>query len=303
MNENKIADIIKKTCQKLDLNLKGQTVLTEAANYCYAATACIPAYAGAEVYAYAEDNKYSSKKEAINDVEKLAEELGVEKKITFIDDIYKKLGKADIITNSYSLRPLNEKKLSRLKPGAKVLLMYEKWEKRDEDIDYEFCKENNIIVIPTDEHYGEINVFDYVGLITVKFLLENNYSILRDTITIIGSDNFGETVVKYLKNNGAHIKQVRNSNDYEMFKDSGLFIYCDYFNEIDISWEKVKKINPNGNLFPLLGMKNYSDLMKNNILIINNIMPDYQKMACTFDYLGCKPVVEIISLSFKGATQ
>lgn len=300
MNKPKlIAKHVKDTVNILNLKLENTVVLTEATNGYWAATACVPAYAGAKVYAYAEDNKFSTKEEKIKDVKELAEELGVTRKISFIKNLSEYLTKVDIVTNSYSLRPLNKEKLSKLKPGAKVLLMYEEWEKREKDVDYKYCKKNNISVIPTNESRDDFNIFQYVGWIAIKTLLENNINVVRNRIAVIGEDKFAEETVKILKRNNAEVLQIKNKINYENLSGVDTIIFCDYENNININWKKLNSISENYiNLIQLVGVKKPPLDFKNIKLIPDKKIP-LKNMPYTFEYLGPQPVIEIITASYK----
>jgi len=136
--KNKIDDAV----NRLNLDLSGKVVLTEAATGAYIVTPVIAALAGAEVYAFTKDTRYGT----VADVRKQTNELVdlfSDKKlnVTIIDKLTPEIiAKADIITNSGHLRPLNNEKLQHSKKGVVIPLMYEAWEWRDADLDIEFCK-------------------------------------------------------------------------------------------------------------------------------------------------------------------
>jgi hypothetical protein len=77
-----------KRVKALDLNLKGKTVLTEAASGPYVVTPVLAALAGAKVFAYSKTTRYGTIEEIFANTRKLMEEYkGGTLDITFIDTI------------------------------------------------------------------------------------------------------------------------------------------------------------------------------------------------------------------------
>src|SRR5258706_12539264 len=105
-------------------------------------TPILAALAGAEVYAFTRDTKYGSIGEVRNQANALLDVFDDKTlKISIIDILTPEIiSKADIITNSGHLRPLNSEKLQFAKKEVVIPLMYEAWERRDADIDLEYCK-------------------------------------------------------------------------------------------------------------------------------------------------------------------
>src|SRR5688572_485254 len=111
--KNKIEDAV----SRLNLDLEGKVVLTEAATGAYIVTPVIAALAGAEVYAFTKDTRYRSVEEVKKQTHALAAMFGDrDLNLTIIDKLTPEIiGKADIITNSGHLRPLNSEKLQHAK--------------------------------------------------------------------------------------------------------------------------------------------------------------------------------------------
>ena len=131
------------------------------------------------------------------DVIKLAQAMSFQQRNLIITDreevLTDYLRKADIVTNSGHMRPLDKKKLMNLKQNTVIPLMYESWEFRKTDIDLAYCKEKSILVAGTNERHPDINIFNYLGPLIAKVLLnssmeiiENKYLIVCDNSCFIG---------------------------------------------------------------------------------------------------------------------
>ena len=95
--KNKIEDAI----DRLELDLSGKVVLTEAATGAYIVTPVIAALAGAEVYAFTKDTRYGTVADVTKQTNELVD-LFINKKpsLTIIDKLTPEIiGKAYIITN------------------------------------------------------------------------------------------------------------------------------------------------------------------------------------------------------------
>ena len=99
----------------LGLDLRGRTVLTEAATGPYVVTALLAALAGAEVYAYAADNRYASAAEAIAEVAACLDDPALahlQSSVHLVQSVDPEVvRRANVITNSGNLRPLDRAKL------------------------------------------------------------------------------------------------------------------------------------------------------------------------------------------------
>ncbi|PCJ81812.1 MAG: hypothetical protein COA57_13905 [Flavobacteriales bacterium] len=190
--------VLKNTIDSLQLDLTGKTVLTEAATGPYAVTAIIAALAGAEVHAFAKDSKYGTVKQAFEEVEHLTKIVGATH-IHFIDEITPEiLKKADVITNSGHLRPLNEKKLQYIRQNAVISLMYEAWELRESDVDIHYCKKKGIKVAATNERHPQIALFDYLGEMALKLITKAGLDAESSKLILVCNNDFGPYIAKTL---------------------------------------------------------------------------------------------------------
>jgi hypothetical protein len=194
--KNKIEDAL----SRLNLDLKGKVVLTEAATGAYIVTPVIAALAGAEVYAFTKDTRYGT----VADVRKQTNELlgqfnNKNLKLEIIDKLTPEIiAKADIITNSGHLRPLNSEKLQYAKPGVVIPLMYEAWEWRDADLDINFCKQKGIVVGATNERHPDVDVFNYLGDMALKMIFDAGLNPYKNSFILLCNNDFGPFIAKVL---------------------------------------------------------------------------------------------------------
>ena len=137
----KLKEKLQHIIQDLNIQLKNECVLAEAASGAYACTPILAVLAGAEVHAFARDSKYGSVNDCINEVQSLAEQCGVSDRIHFHTE-KKEMPwqRATVVTNSGALRPLDSAILERVSASCRIPLMFESWEFRSQDLDLDFCK-------------------------------------------------------------------------------------------------------------------------------------------------------------------
>ncbi len=95
--------------------------------------------------------------------------------------------------------------------------MYEAWEYREGDLDLEFCKQNNIKVVTTNERHPNIDVFNYLGELAVKQIHDAGKCLYKNKFIIISNNDFGyhiaNTLVKLCDKVGV-IDVEENRNKY-----------------------------------------------------------------------------------------
>lgn len=194
--KNKLTEAI----ERLQLNLSGKVVLTEAATGAYMVTPVLAALAGATVYAYTRDTRYGSVAEVKKQTNQLlAAFTDKNLTITIIDSISPEvLSMADVITNSGHLRPLNSEKLKHAKKTAVIPLMYEAWEWRDADLDIDYCKKNGIQVGATNERHPAIDVFNYLGDMALKMIFDAGLCPYKNNFVLVCNNDFGPFIAKVL---------------------------------------------------------------------------------------------------------
>lgn len=214
--KHKIEDAV----NRLKLDLSGKVVLTEAATGAYIVTPVIAALAGAEVYAYTKNTRYGSVADVTKQTDELLAQFGKKNlRVNIIDRLTPEIiGKADLITNSGHLRPLDNEKLRHVKKNAVIALMYEAWEWRDADLDIGFCKKKEITVGATNERHPEIDVFNYLGDMAVKMIFDAGLCPYKNLFVLICNNDFGPFIAKVLRRISAGVAvcdKKENKKNYE----------------------------------------------------------------------------------------
>ena len=196
--------------QRCELDLHGSVVLTEAAIGPYVVTPIIAAMAGAErVYAVTRTSRYGSVAEVIAETQEVARRAGVQERVTIaIEKTQDIVARADIVTNSGHLRPIDHTVVSQLKPTAVVPLMYESWECRSADVDVTACREKGISVAGTNERHRAVDVFSYLGIMAVKLLLDAGVAVYRSRVLLLCDNPFSPFIENGLSAAGAVVNRV-----------------------------------------------------------------------------------------------
>ncbi|MEO5563747.1 MAG: hypothetical protein ABIR18_09940 [Chitinophagaceae bacterium] len=195
-----LIDKLVKRVKALNLDLKGKTVLTEAASGAYVVTPVLAALAGAKVYAFSKTTRYGTVEEVFANTKKLVESYtGKPLDITFVNTITKEIiEQADIITNSGHLRPLNEEKLQYAKDNVVIPLMYEAWEWRDADMDIKYIRQRGFKLGATNERHPEVDVFNYLGDMAVKQIFDAGLCPYKNRFILLCNNDFGPYMAKVI---------------------------------------------------------------------------------------------------------
>lgn len=304
-----IKDILKDAIFRLDLNMNGTVVLTEAATGHFFVTPILAAISGAKVIAVAKDSKFGMADDAINWVKKHAQIFGVEKEISYIKSLSpEEINKADIITNLGFLRPLDKSFLSNIKKTAVISLFCETWEVRKEDVDLDFCYSQKIPIMGTNEDAKIINVFSNVGPLILKMIEQTDFEIHQKNILIISADKFGKVISETLNNKNVFTKLLnpRISNSYNINLDKlNAIIIADYSFEDEIlgkngiisisNLKKFKEIQ----IIHLAGKVDAQFLKEQRIKCYPDKNGQPFKMSKNFSFLGIKPVVDLHAAGLK----
>jgi hypothetical protein len=270
----------------------------------------IAALTGAkEVIVCVKDTKYGKADGIIKSCKLLIKSMSINTTITFrkneveIQD----LKRADVVTNSGMLRPLNREKIRYMKSSAIIPLMYEKWELRTSDIDIAAANEFGIKVAGTSETANQCKVFQYVGPLTLKLCLEAGYEVLDNKIVLWSSDAFGDEIENYFSNCGANVIRPRTISDlYEQCRSgTEILILADYHETRDlndfsyIDFKYINELNPLLGLIHLFGDINF-DLFSQIFPIVYPKKDGYAStMSQTLAYVGPTPFVKLMAAGFK----
>jgi hypothetical protein len=177
----------------LALDLRGLTVLTEAATGPYVVTPLLAALAGARVIAFTKDSVHGSAEAAIAQTRHLGQCVSATPlDIDFLRELTPEVvGEADVITNSGHLRPLNEQLLRHAKSSVVVPLMYEAWEWRAEDVDLEYAKARGIRIVATNERHPQVDVFGYLGDMALRQIFDAGTCPHNNRFILLTNNDFG----------------------------------------------------------------------------------------------------------------
>jgi len=300
----RIQRIIIETIERLELNLEGLTVYTEAASGHYIYTPIIGALAGAKVFAFTKDSVYGYAAVNKQKLVELSKQFDV---FNRIEIVFEKKGmqihQADIVTNSGLLRPINQQFIELMKPGSVIALMYEAWERRESDIEIDVCRKKGIKVVGVNEDHSLVDVFRYVGILAVKLLLESEIEVYKCNIGILSSDKFGKAIGKYLERCGAQVKKS-NSLSELLIDQLDAVIYSSYNRNIKFDSASLRFMRDNGiRIIQFLGIPapDYQSIKRFGIDISPDKPVPSNAMSFTFSSLGPKPVIELHAAGLKAA--
>jgi hypothetical protein len=197
--------------ERCRLDLTERVVLTEAASGAYVVTPIIAGMAGAErVYAVTRETRHGSVRQVIDQTLELARFVGVEKQIEITTrKSAEMVGRADIITNSGHVRPIDAEMIAVMKATAVVPLMYESWELRQSDVDVAACHRRRIAVGGTNEQHPAVGVFDYLGVMAIKLLADASIAVHGSRVLLVCDNAFDSYIERDLVAVGARVTTTR----------------------------------------------------------------------------------------------
>lgn len=190
------------------LDLQGATVLTEAASGPYVVTPVLAALAGASVVAVGRSSDYGTYSDIRAATVALAAAAGVAHRVLVLDAKRDEdLARADIVTNSGHLRPLDEVSISRMQRSAVISLMYEAWElaSRPSDVAVAAARRRGIAVAGTNERHPAVDVFSYLGPMAVKALFDAGVAVYRSSVVLLCDNDFSPFLEHGLTAAGASV--------------------------------------------------------------------------------------------------
>jgi hypothetical protein len=195
-----LIDKLVRQVRALELDLKGKTVLTEAASGAYVVTPLLAAIAGAEVFAFSKTTRYGKLEDIFLNTRTLADSFKEFRlDIHLIDQLNPEIiSQADIITNSGHLRPLGENLLRHAKDGVVIPLMYEAWEWRDADMDIAYIRKRGIKIGATNERHPNVDVFNYLGDMALKQIFDSGICPYKNKFILLCNNDFGPFIAKVI---------------------------------------------------------------------------------------------------------
>lgn len=289
---------------RLELDLSGLTVLTEAASGPFVCTPLMAARAGAEVIAITRDSRYGTFDEVSAFTREWAKSYGVTNSIVVTSDpVIRHAHKADILTNLGFVRPIVAEIINALPSHAVIPLMWEAWEFRADDLDLAACRRTGIPVVGTCETHPALRIFDYLGMLAVKLLLEAEIEVVHSHIALIASDPFGDAIEVCLSRLGARVIRIPfpAAGDEWRFPDPqqlDALVVAEHRNRREIVGENggipialIKQIGS-----PVIHIcGNVDDALLSQAGVskcpTRTVPPGY--MTTTTDYIGPRPVVDL----------
>ncbi len=247
MNPKRILRLIRKSIERCDLRLENLVILTEAASGAFIVTPLIAAMAGAKhVYALAKSSRWGLAEEIAKDTYFLAEMAGVKNRIEVITEKSKEIvEKADIVTNSGHVRPIDKEMIGWMKPTAVIPLMYEAWEFRETDVDLAACRVKGIAVAGTNERHPDIDVFSFLGVMVIQQLIEAGLDVWGINVLLLCDNPFEEFLTQVLTKSGVTVRNVKHPREIidEDIKDmDAVIIAATPPNEIAFEPSVLKKM-------------------------------------------------------------
>jgi hypothetical protein len=207
LDPRRLVALIRAAVERSRLDLSGQVVLTEAASGAYVVTPLLAACAGAErVYAMTRSTKYGTAKAITEETLALATMAGVRHRIEIVNGRSPAIvSRADIVTNSGHVRPIDAEFVRWMKPSAVISLMYEGWEFRPGDIDLEACRQRGIRIGATNERHPDVDVFSFLGMMATKLLLDAQVAVYRSSLLLLCDNPFCGFISRTLRRAGATV--------------------------------------------------------------------------------------------------
>lgn len=208
------------------LDLKDLTVLTEAASGAYLYTPILAALAGAKrVYAVARDSRFGAKEEIATATQAEAHRLGVAERLEVVFGKDREtVARADIVTNTGNLRPIDATMVGWMKPTAAIPLMWEPWELRPGEIDLDACRAHGIPVMGTDETRAPNDLFKVPGLLALKMLFELGLESYKTRVLLLGGGKLGRAIRDDLSHHGAVVSWfARSEKDAQAYETLSAF--------------------------------------------------------------------------------
>jgi hypothetical protein len=207
MHPARLLQLMGRVIEEMRLDLTGSVVLTEAATGPYVVTPVLAAMAGAaEVVAVTRASRFGSVADVIEQTVSLAAAADVEGRITVTDEpVAAHAGRADIVTNSGHVRPIDEHLVQLLRPSAVVPLMFETWEIQAGrfDVDLPALQRRGIAWAGTNERHPTVDVFSHLGTMAIRLLTDARYAVHGARVVVLCDNPFAPYLVEGLSGVGA----------------------------------------------------------------------------------------------------
>jgi len=312
MNVPRVIRLMREAVQRLEVDLSGLTVYTEAGTGNYACTPVLAALAGAgRVFALSRDSRFGTAEEAFATMEALRGAVGAANVIVKVrEKCPEDLREADIVTNLGHVRPIDAETIANLDASRAVIpYMCEAWEIRPGDVDLEECRRKGIPVMGTNEEHWAVDCFSSCGNLAVKMLYEVGLEVRNNKIAVISNDKFGNVIQEAVAAAGAEARlfgapETIIGSDWAVVLDA--IILADYLAEDTIIGEagRLKTVDiasqfPGVTIIQFAGDCDVEALNSLGVRVFPQAWIGARRMARALDFLGPKPLVDLMTAGLK----
>lgn len=308
-NSSRLRRLLLEAINRLELNLKGARVLTEAASFEYAITPVIAAAAGAEVFALTRDSAYASVAEVHRHVMTAAEVMSVEQdRIQVVTERAAIPAGLDIITNLGFVRPIDKTLLNLLSASGVVSYMSEAWEMRDGDVDLATCQSRGVPVAGVWEDFEGLDIFRSCGQLAVKLCFDAGLEVAGNCFTLITSDRFGPVIAAALEANLARVNRLASAAELTeaLVANADAVIVADYSKEDTVLGKgcgptaaQLYRWNPGLLVIQFAGRCDVTALAEAGLHLFPARELQARRMAFTLAHLGVRPTLLLHSAGLK----
>lgn len=306
LDSTRLQRMLCEAVDRLELDLTGALLLTEAGSGAYALTPLLAAMAGAQVYALTEDSNYASAQEVSSQVSTIADStrIGMDK-IRITKERKSLPAGFDIITNLGFVRPIDASLLDVLSSKGCVSYMCEAWEYRSGDLDLDECDRRHIPVAGVWEDFEELNVFRSCGQLAVKLCFEAGLEVVGNHFVVISADRFGPVIASALEANLATVRLVSDASELTetLIANTDAIIVADYSSERSILDQRTAKEvahwNPGLVIIQFAGRNDLAALIEAKLQVFPARQSLQRRMTFTLSHLGVRPALLLHAAGLK----
>jgi hypothetical protein len=323
----RIYKFIQERIKYYSLTLSDKIIYTEFGSDSYLYTPIIALLSNAKkVYAINKDSEYGKFEDNKEKLQYLIKLFELDNKRLIMVNEKKKedLQECDIVTNSGFVRPIDKETLSYLKETAVIPLMWETWEFRESDIDLEYAKKREILVLGTNEANLGLSIFNYRGFLVSKLFFDCNMGLYDDKVLLVGSGRLGKGIANFFRATNVdfnwimfdNINEIKKSHEKYLidqeFANNNLekfdaIIFAEHFynkvllgnDDSIINISKLYKNNPYIQLIHICGNIDIKELNKYIFSIHPKSIKPFGYMSVNGSYLSPKSAIELITAGFK----
>ncbi len=300
----RIVRLIRSLVDRLSLDLRDLTVVTEAGSGAYALTPVIAALAGARhVRALTRDSVWGTAAGVRETVGAACELAGITGRIEVTESRDPAMfDEADIVTNLGFVRPIDRPVVDRIKATAVVPLMCEAWEFRPGDVDLDACRHRGVLVLGTNEHHPLCDVFRYSGPLAGRLLFDAGFELLGTRVVVVGADRFAPVIAEWLEQAGAVASLADPSDPMILAKlaEADVLMVADYLSDARVVGDdaaidatRLAKAAPSITVLQFAGAIDGQALAREQVHFWPDVPVPARRMVRTFSALGAAPVVRL----------